>query len=206
MVTSHPLVFCLHWKKTFLFLVESYYWENESNWLNRIQSINKFLENRDQNSLDTSSPWVDLPLVTSGCLLSKKVWWVVRIGSFGQNWGILQTRLDQRVEHIKMNFNYFQIQKWILHTVRAEKVNGKNGVINLVSMFPSWVFPFLPSMVCKLSKKGIFYNFVLTSAINLSLLKQFTYMHLKVLITFFQKMLWFIGVWASIHEILAIKI
>ena len=31
-------------------------------------------------------------------------------------------------------------------------------------------------------------------------------MHLKVLITLFQKMLWFIGVGATVHEILAIKI
>ena len=28
-------------------------------------------------------------------------------------------------------------------------------------------------------------------------------MYLKVLITLFQKMLWFIGVWATVHEILA---
>ena len=58
----------------------------------------------------------------------------------------------------------------------------------------------------KLSKNGIFNNFVLTSAKNLSLLKQFTYMHLKGLITLFQKMLWFIGVWATVHEKLTIKI
>ena len=31
-------------------------------------------------------------------------------------------------------------------------------------------------------------------------------MHLKVLITLFQKIIWFIAVWATIHEILAIKI
>ena len=31
-------------------------------------------------------------------------------------------------------------------------------------------------------------------------------MYLKVLITFFQKRLWFIGVWATAHEILVIKI
>ena len=31
-------------------------------------------------------------------------------------------------------------------------------------------------------------------------------MHLNVLIALFQKMLWFIGVWATAHEILAIKI
>ena len=108
--------------------------------------------------------------------------------------------MDQRGDHMKMNFEYFQIQKWILQTVRSEKVDEKNGVICLVSMFPSWV------MVCKLSKKVHFYNFVLTSARNLRLLQQFTYMHLKVLITLFQKMIWFIGVWATVHEILAIKI
>ena len=46
-----------------------------------------------------------------------------------------------------MNFECFQIQKWMLQTVRAEKVDEKNGVICLVFMFPSW------AMVCKLSKK-----------------------------------------------------
>ena len=48
-----------------------------------------------------------------------------------------------------MNFKYFQIQKWMSQTVRAEKVDGKNGVIKLVSIFPSRV------MVLKLSKKVI---------------------------------------------------
>ena len=41
----------------------------------------------------------------------------------------------------------------MLQTVRAEKVDEKNGVICLVSMFPSWV------MVCKLSKKVNFLQF-----------------------------------------------
>ena len=54
---------------------------------------------------------------------------------------------------MKMNFEYFQIQKWILQTVRSEKLHGKNGVIYLVSMFPSWV------MVLKLSKKVYFLQF-----------------------------------------------
>ena len=43
-------------------------------------------------------------------------------------------------------------------------------------------------MVLKLSKKVLFYNFVLTSARNLSLLKQYKYMHPKDLIMHFQKM------------------
>ena len=38
---------------------------------------------------------------------------------------------------MKMNFDQFQIQKLMLQTVRAEKVDEKNGVICLVSMFPS---------------------------------------------------------------------
>ena len=73
--------------------------------------------------------------------------------AFGQNWGILQTRRHQMGDHMKMNFEYFQIQKWILQTVRSEKVDEKNGVICLVSMFPSWV------MVLKLSKKVHFLQF-----------------------------------------------
>ena len=38
---------------------------------------------------------------------------------------------------MKMNFEYFPVQKGILQTVRLEKVDEKNGVICLVSMFPS---------------------------------------------------------------------
>ena len=54
---------------------------------------------------------------------------------------------------MKMNFEYFQIQKWILQTVRSKKVDAKNGLICLVSMFPSW------GMVLKLSKKVHFLQF-----------------------------------------------
>ena len=53
--------------------------------------------------------------------------------------------MDQSGDHMKMNFDYLEIQKWMLQTVRVEKVDWKNGVICLVSMFPFWV------MVLKLS-------------------------------------------------------
>ena len=36
--------------------------------------------------------------------------------------------------------------------------------------------------------------------------KAFTYMDLKGLITLFQRMIQFIGVWATVHEIFAIKV
>ena len=48
--------------------------------------------------------------------------------------------MDQKGDHMKMNFEYFQIQKWMLQTGIAEKVDEKNGVICLVSMFPSLLF------------------------------------------------------------------
>ena len=38
---------------------------------------------------------------------------------------------------MKMNFEYFQIQKWMLQTVKAEEVDETNGLICLVSMFLS---------------------------------------------------------------------
>ena len=38
---------------------------------------------------------------------------------------------------MKMNFDYFQIQIWMSQTVNAEKIDDKNGVICLASMFPS---------------------------------------------------------------------
>ena len=54
-----------------------------------------------------------------------------------QNSGILQTRMDQRGDPMKTNFDIFQIQKWISQTVRAQKVDEENGVICLVSFFPA---------------------------------------------------------------------
>ena len=103
-------------------------------------------------------------LVTSGCLRSRKVWWVVRISSFWRKIEVFYRpdwtdamNLKMNLKK-KMNFKYFQIKKWMLQAGRAEKVNEKNGVICVVFMFPSWV------MILKLSKKVHFFNFVLSSA------------------------------------------
>ena len=101
---------------------------------------------------------------------------------------------------MKMNFEYFQIQKWVLQRVRSEKVEEKNWAISLVSMFPFWV------KVLKLSKKVRFCKFVLTSVKNLCLLKHFTYMHLEGLATHFQKMVLFIMLWLTILKILVFEI
>ena len=74
----------------------------------------------------------------------------------------------------------------------------------------SFYVSFLRSLNCP--RKYIFLQFALTSARNLKLLKQFTYVHLKLLITLFQKAVlnffrkWYIGVRATAHEILRIRI
>ena len=59
---------------------------------------------------------------TLGCLPSREVFWVVPIGSFCPKFYyyfifILQTRKDQKWDHMKMSFDYFQIQKWMLQEV-----------------------------------------------------------------------------------------
>ena len=73
-----------------------------------------------------------------------------------------------------------------------------------------WHFSFLEViclvMVLKLTKIVHFCKFVLTSGRNLNLLKQFIYIHLKDLMMLFQKILCFIGVWATVYKILRNKI
>ena len=65
---------------------------------------------------------------------------------------------------------------------------------------------FFEVMVLKLSKKCIFCNFGLTSARNLSLLKQFTYIHQKGLVTHFQNLMLFIMLWLTVSEILVFEV
>ena len=104
---------------------------------------------------------------------------------------ILETRMDWKGDLMKMNFDNFQIQKWISQTVRAQQVDEKNGVIYLVPFFPSWV------MVLRLPKIIYFFQICVIKAI---------YLPPSDLIMLFQKILIFIGVWTAVHEILKNKI
>ena len=106
------------------------------------------------------------------------------------------TRMDQRGNHMNMNFENFQMEYY----KQIGKDRWKNGVIYLVSMLPSWV------MVRELSKKCFFCNFVLTSARNLSRLKQFTYRDLKGLVTNFQKLVLFIMLRLTVSEVWVFEI
>ena len=64
-------------------------------------------------------------------------------------------------------------------TVRAERVDEKNGIICLVFMSPSWV------IVLKLSKIVSFLQIFADVSKKLSLLQQILIMHLKVLVSLF---------------------
>ena len=83
---------------------------------------------------------------------------------------------------------------------KCSKNRWKNGIICQISFFASWV------MVLKLPKIVHFCKFVLTSPRYLNLLKQFISIHLKDLIIFSQKVVFFIGVRATVHGILENKI
>ena len=47
--------------------------------------------------------------------------------AFVQNSGILKNRMDKMGDHMKINFDYIQIKRWMLRTVRAKKLDGKSG-------------------------------------------------------------------------------
>ena len=80
---------------------------------------------------------------------------------------------------MKINFEHFQIQNWMLQTVKSKK--NRSRKIGSFIQFPRSL-PELWSLNCL--KKYIFCNFVLTSAKNLSLSKQLTYIHFQKMVLF----------------------
>ena len=80
-----------------------------------------------------------------GCLLSRKVWWAVRIGSFRPKLRYFINLNRRKGRPHENEFWLVSIQKLMLQTVKAEKVDERDGVICLASMFLTWV------MVLKLS-------------------------------------------------------
>ena len=108
--------------------------------------------------------------------------------------------MDLMGHHMKTSFDYFQIQKLMSQTIRVEKVNKKNEAIFLALLFPSWV------TTLKLFRKVHILQFCADFSKKPKSIQTIYILHLKVLITHFQKMIWFIGVWAIVYEILAIKV
>ena len=77
---------------------------------------------------------------------------------------------------MELNFEGLQMLKWNIPTDRAQRVDGKNGVICLVIIFTPQV------MVIKMPKMAYFLYFLLMPAKNQSQLGQNIYMHLKEVI------------------------
>ena len=48
-------------------------------------------------------------------------------GSFCPKFRYFEDQNGQNRVHMKMNFDYIQIQKWMSRTVRAKKLDGKSG-------------------------------------------------------------------------------
>ena len=83
---------------------------------------------------------------------------------------------------MKMNFDISKYKNECYKQLERKKLDEKNGFFCLVSIFPSRV------MVLKLSEKVHFLQFCA------DLSKKAKSVNRKVLITLFQKMIWFIGV------------
>ena len=95
---------------------------------------------------------------------------------------------------MKLNFQGLETQKWNLWIDRTQRVDEKNGVICLVTMFtPRFV-------VIKMSKMALcFCIFCWWQQKSVTVWEIFLG-HLKDLIWLFQKMLWIIGFWAYISK------
>ena len=83
---------------------------------------------------------------------------------------------------------------------QSRKSSRKNEIICIVFKFPFWV------MALNSSRKVNVLPFCADFSRKPKSVKAIYIFHLKVLTTLFQKMIWFIGVWATFYEILAIKI
>ena len=130
-------------------------------------------------------------MVTSTCLyFLEKFDELYKSVAFGEIEVFYRPALTE-VMNLKMNWKYFQIQNWMLQT---------DGVICVVFMFPSWV------MILKLLEKCLLSIACWPQQKNISMLKQFTYMHLKGLVTRFQKMLLFTMLWLNVLKILVFEI
>ena len=113
-----------------------------------------------------------------------------------QNSGILRTKMNKKGDPMKMNFDKFQIQKWISQTVRAHNVDDKNGVICLVYFFCSWV------IVLRLLKIVHFWKICADfSKKSKSIEAIYLYLSGRPHYALSEKIVCFIGVWATVHEI-----
>ena len=114
-----------------------------------------------------------------------------------QNWGIIKTRIDLRGTTWKWILTIFKFRNVCYK--QSKKSRWKNGVICLVSMFPSWV------MVLKLSKKIHFLQFCAGLRKRAKSVKVICIYGSERSHCTLWKNIWFIGVWGTTDEMLVIK-
>ena len=119
----------------------------------------------------------------------RKEWRAIRIRSFSPKLGYFTDQNRLKGGSHEMEFWLFSNTKW----------RRRNGFIYLVSMFPSRF------IVLKLSEKVRFWQFCadLNKKTNYV---QVIFIYASESSRYTQKMTWFIAVWATFHEMSAMKI
>ena len=121
-----------------------------------------------------------------------------KLVAFAKNCGLLQTRIDQRGTTWKSILTIFKYKSECCK--HSRKTRWKKEVICLVFKIPSWV------MALNLSRKVHLLQFCTDFSKKPKTVKAIYIFHPKVLTTYFQKMIWFVGVWPTLYDMLAIKI
>ena len=117
---------------------------------------------------------------------------------FAQNYSFFTRKNGTNLYYMKMNFDYFQIEKWMLEVEQKKQMKKWGHLFSFHVSFPSygtWTIqksPFFAILSWHQQETWICWS-------------KFTYIHLKVFVTPIQKMIWFIEVWATIYELLVIK-
>ena len=129
------------------------------------------------------------------------MWWAVWIVSFRPEIGLFyRPEWTKGGTTWKWILSIFKFRNEYFKQLDRKKQMKKVGHLSSFHVFFSELWP----LNCL--KKRIFCTFLLTSARNLGLLKQFRYMYLEGLITHFQKMVLFNMLWLTVLEILVFKI
>ena len=118
------------WKYKSKGLLKSYFCHQKSNkkadkLCMKFSSTSNIVHELDPKKMGILPQWINKTwhrfLVTSGCLLSGKVWWAIQISSFWRKIEVFYWPEWTKVMNLKMNLKYFQIQKCMLQSGRAEK-------------------------------------------------------------------------------------
>ena len=78
----------------------------------------------------------------------------LNVSSIACEWGFYRPEHNAKGDHMELNFQVLEMQKWTTSTNRVERVYEKSGIIGVVIMFTPWV------MVIKMPKMNHFFVFL----------------------------------------------